>query len=43
MNYEECILFGKGNRGDFKKYRAVIDGLFMIEKLDTSVKLIFKN
>ena len=43
MNYEECILFGKGNCGDFKKYRAAIDGLFTSEKLDRSVTAHFQE
>ena len=43
MNYEECILFGKGNCGDFKKYRAPIDGFFMSEKLDISVIAHFQE
>ena len=43
MNYEECILFGKGNCCDCKKYRAAIDGLFMSEKLDRSVTAHFQE
>ena len=43
MNYEECILLGKGNCGDFKKYRAAIDGLFTSEKLDRSVTTHFQE
>ena len=43
MNYEECILFGKGTCGDFKKYRAPIDGLFTSEKLDRSVTAHFQE
>ena len=43
MNYEECILLGKGNCGDFKKYRAAIDGLFTSEKLDRSVTAHFQE
>ena len=43
MNYEECILFGKGNCGDLKKYRAAIDGLFTSEKLDRSVTAHFQE
>ena len=43
MNYKERILFGKGNCGYFKKYRAVTDGLFTSEKLDTSVTAHFQE
>ena len=43
MNYEECILFGKGNCGDFKKNRAATDGLSMSETLDRSVTAHFQE
>ena len=43
MNYKECILFGKSSCGDFKKYRAAIDGFFISEKLDKSVTAHFQE